>query len=192
MVAHAVSVMVLQVGAVRHRLPSGLSDERAALESVEDTGRRALGEMRRLLDTPFGDDADAARSPQPGLDRLDALVDEVTKTGLDVRLHREGSLTDVPRAVDLSAYRIVQEALTNCLKHAEASHVDVTLRSTTDGLEIEVVDDGVGPTTGDGQGRGMVGMRERVRLHGGEMTTGAAPGQGFRLTVSLPLRGFPR
>lgn len=191
-VAHAVSVMVLQVGAVRHRLPSGMADEREALASVEDTGRRALGEMRRLLDTPLGDDADAARSPQPGLDRLETLVDEVRKTGLDVRMHLDWPIDDVPRAVDLSAYRIVQEALTNCLKHAEASHVDVTLSSTAVGLEIEVLDDGVGPTTSDGLGRGMIGIRERVRMHGGEMVAGAAPGHGFRLAVSLPLRGYPR
>ena len=191
-VAHAVSVMVLQVGAVRHRLPSVMGDERAALESVEDAGRRALGEMRRLLDTPSGDDADATRSPQPGLDRLDALVDDVRKAGLDVRLSREGPFDDVPRAVDLSAYRIVQEALTNCLKHAEASRVDVTILSTTEGLEIEVVDDGVGPTSSDGLGRGMIGMRERVRMHGGEMVTDVAPGHGFRLSVRLPLRGYPR
>ncbi len=192
-VAHAVSVMVLQVGAVRHRLPSEMGDERAALASVEDAGRRALGEMRRLLDTPFGDEGvDAARSPQPGLDRIDALVEDVRKTGLDVRLRREGRFDYVPRAVDLSAYRIVQEALTNCLKHARASRVDVTILSTTDGLEIEVIDDGLGPTSSDGLGRGMIGIRERVRMHGGEMAADAPPGHGFRLAVSLPLRGYAR
>lgn len=188
-VAHAVSVMVLQVGAVRHRLPSGMGEERDALQSVEKTGRSALTEMRRLLGVVAGDDAEAERSPQPGLDRLDALVQEVRNTGLDVHLHREGEVVALPRAVDLSAYRIIQEGLTNCLKHANANRADVTLRFRPDGLEIDVTDDGHGPTAGDNVGRGIVGMRERVKIHGGEIDAGAGPGGGFRLAVSLPLRG---
>lgn len=188
-VAHAVSVMVLQVGAVRHRLPSNMGEERDALQSVEKTGRSALTEMRRLLGVVAGDGAEADRSPQPGLDRLDSLVQEVRNTGLEVHLRREGEVVALPRAVDLSAYRIIQEGLTNCLKHADANRADVTLRYTPDNLEIDVTDDGDGPTAGDNLGRGIVGMRERVKIHGGEIDAGAGPDGGFRLVVSLPLRG---
>ncbi|HEX9865315.1 MAG TPA: sensor histidine kinase [Acidimicrobiia bacterium] len=191
-VAHAVSVMVLQVGAVRHRLPGSMREDMEALKTVEDTGRSALTEMRRLLGVIHDDDRRVELSPQPGLDLLDTLVEEVRLAGLRVRLHRQGEPTVLPRAIDLSAYRIVQEGLTNCLKHARASVADVTVRHTSEDLEIEVVDDGVGPTTSDGLGRGITGIRERVKIYGGEMTTGPGPNGGFRLDVRLPIRGYPR
>lgn len=191
-VAHAVSVMVLQVGAVRHRLPGSMREEEEALKTVEDTGRSALTEMRRLLGVIHDDDRRVELSPQPGLDLLDTLVEEVRLAGLRVRLHRQGEPIDLPRAIDLSAYRIVQEGLTNCLKHARASVADVTVRHTPDDLEIEVVDDGVGPTTSDGLGRGITGIRERVKIYGGEMTIGPGPNGGFRLDVRLPIRRYPR
>lgn len=190
-VAHAVSVMVLQVGAVRHRLPGSMRENKEALETVEDTGRSALTEMRRLLGV-IHDGRSVELSPQPGLDLLDTLAEEVRLAGLRVRVHRHGEPTVLPRAIDLSAYRIVQEGLTNCLKHARASVADVTVWHTPDDLEIEVVDDGVGPTTSDGLGRGITGIRERVKIYGGEMTTGPGPNGGFRLNVRLPIRGYPR
>jgi signal transduction histidine kinase len=187
-VAHAVSVMVLQVGAVRHRLPDSLDQDRDALQAVERTGRAALTEMRRLLGV-IHEDEDVDLSPQPGLDRLDALVEEVRLAGLPVDLHREGEARELPRSLDLSAYRIVQEALTNCLKHARARRAEVTLRYTQDDLHIEVVDDGVGQAKGDGLGRGITGIRERVKIYGGTMSIGTDPGDGFRLSVVLPVRG---
>jgi signal transduction histidine kinase len=188
-VAHAVSVMVLQVGAVRHKLPHELGEDREALRGVEQTGRTALAEMRRLLAAMRreGDDVDLA--PQPGLDRLDSLAEEVGRAGLDVRLHVEGEPIPLPRPIDLSAYRIVQEGLTNALKHARAAHADVTVRYEPDEVQIEVRDDGVGTATSDGLGHGLVGMRERVKIYGGEMTTGTAPEGGFVLSTRLPLGG---
>jgi signal transduction histidine kinase len=186
-VAHAVSVMVLQVGAVRHRLPDSLGEDKEALEAVEHMGRSALTEMRRLLGVIHDGDRDVEFSPQPGLDRLDTLIEEVRLAGLEVWLHRIGEPIAVPRAIDLSAYRIVQEGLTNCLKHARATRADVTVRYAPDDLEIEILDDGVGPTVSDGLGHGMMGIRERVKIYGGDMSTGAAPGGGFRLDVRLPI-----
>jgi len=189
-VAHAVSVMVLQVGAVRHRLPDSLRGDRDALRAVEDTGRSALNEMRRLLGVIHDGDEEAELAPQPGLDRLDSLVEEVRLAGLEVRVRREGQPLSLPRAIDLSAYRIVQEGLTNCLKHADATRADVTLRYALDELQIEVLDDGVGPTTSDGFGRGIMGIRERVKIYGGEMAAGAGPDGGFRLEARLPVQGY--
>lgn len=186
-VAHAVSVMVLQVGAVRHRLPATLADDREALQGVERAGRSALTEMRRLLGALHNGDEDAERAPQPGLDRLETLAEEVRRAGLPVRLHVEGNAVPLPRAIDLSAYRIVQEGLTNALRHARASRADVTVRYGADALRLEVRDDGVGASTSDGRGHGLVGIRERVKIYGGEMTAGTAPNGGFLLTALLPL-----
>jgi signal transduction histidine kinase len=106
-----------------------------------------------------------------------------------VRLHVEGDAFPLPRAIDLSAYRIVQEGLTNSLKHSAAQRADVTLRYDADGLQLEVRDDGVGATKGDGLGHGLVGIRERVKIYGGDMTAGTAPGGGFVLSARLPLDG---
>ena len=188
-VAHAVSVMVLQVGAVRHGLPEELADDREALGGVERTGRTALTEMRRLLGAMrrAGDGVDL--SPQPGLDRLDSLLDEVGRAGLPVQLHVEGDAAPLPRAVELSAYRIVQEGLTNALKHARASQADVTVRYEPGELRLEVRDDGVGAVSSDGLGHGLVGIRERVKIYGGEMSAGASPEGGFVLSARLPLEG---
>jgi signal transduction histidine kinase len=187
-VAHAVSVMVLQVGAVRHRLPPSLAEDKDALTDVEKAGRAALAEMRRLLGA-MHDGEDAERAPQPGLDSLDALVERVGRAGLPVRLQVEGDAIPLPRAMDLSAYRIVQEGLTNALKHANASRADVTVRYAADDLELEVRDDGVGAPSSDGLGHGLVGIQERVKIYGGEMSAGPGQGGGFVLTARLPLEG---
>ncbi len=146
-VAHAVSVMVLQVGAVRHRLPDELADDRDALRDVERTGRAALTEMRRLLGAMRGDRDELELTPQPGLGSLEPLLDEIRRAGLAVELHVEGDPVPLPDAIDLSAYRIVQEGLTNALKHANASHADVLVRYRHDELQIDVRDDGRGPST---------------------------------------------
>ena len=188
-VAHAVSVMVLQVGAVRHKLPPELEEDAEALRGVEGAGRAALAEMRRLLGAMRSDGDDLELAPQPGLDGLQSLVAEVERAGLPVGLHVEGEWVQLPRAIDLSAYRIVQEGLTNALKHAHASRADVTVRYEADQVRLEVRDDGDGGPKGNGSGYGLVGVRERVKIYGGEMTAGPADGGGFVLSARLPLGG---
>jgi signal transduction histidine kinase len=189
-VAHAVSVMVLQVGAVRHQLPQTLEEDKDALGRVEQSGRTALAEMRRLLGAMRRNGDGAELVPQPGLDSLDSLLDDVGRAGLPVRLHVEGDRFPLPRAIDLSAYRIVQEGLTNALKHAHASHADVTFHYGPDELQIEVRDDGRGALTTDGLGHGLVGIRERVKIYGGEMSAGGVPEGGFVLDARLPLESY--
>jgi signal transduction histidine kinase len=186
-VAHAVSVMVLQVGAVRHKLPRTLEEDRDALRRVEQAGRTALAEMRRLLGAMRRDGDGLELAPQPGLDGLDSLLEDVGRAGLPVRLHVDGDPFPLPRAIDLSAYRIVQEGLTNALKHARARHADVTVRYSPDEFEVEVLDDGAGAATSDGLGHGLVGIRERVKIYGGQMNAGAAPAGGFILSARLHL-----
>jgi signal transduction histidine kinase len=188
-VAHAVSVMVLQVGAVRHKLPEALAEDIDALRGVERTGRGALAEMRLLLGAMRGEGEDAERSPQAGLDRLESLIEEIGHAGLPVTLQVEGERFALPPAIDLSAYRIVQEGLTNALKHAGASHADVVVRYAPDELQIEVRDDGGGAPTGDGLGHGLIGVRERVKIYGGEMSAGSVNGGGYVLSTRLPLAG---
>jgi signal transduction histidine kinase len=189
-VAHAISVMVLQVGAVRHGLPQTLPDQREALGNVERAGRDALSEMRALLDALREVGEGVAMAPQPGLDDLRNLLEQTERAGLPVRLEVEGTPTEVPRAVELSAYRIVQEGLTNALKHGRASQAEVRLGYAPEELRIEVRDDGAGKGDGaaGGAGYGLAGVGERVKLHGGEMTAGAVDG-GFVLRTRLPLGG---
>jgi signal transduction histidine kinase len=186
-VAHAVSVMVLQVGAVRHKLPDALAADRDALRGVERAGRTALAEMRRLLAAMRREGDEAELVPQPGLDGLDSLLAEIGRAGLPVQLHVDGQPVPLPRGVDLSAYRIVQEGLTNALKHAHASDADVIVRYRPDELEIEVRDNGQGNTTSDGLGHGLIGVGERVKIYGGKMSAGTASSGGFVLSTSLPL-----
>ncbi len=189
-VAHAVSVMVLQVGAVRHQLPQTLEEDKDALGRVEQAGRTALAEMRRLLGAMRREGDGLELAPHPGVDRLDSLLEDVGRAGLPVQLHVDGDPFPLPRAIDLSAYRIVQEGVTNALKHARASHVDVTFHYRRDELHIEVRDDGQGRSTSDGLGHGLVGIRERVKIYGGEMTAGAPPEGGFLLGARLPLEDY--
>ena len=191
-VAHAMSVMVLQIGAVRHKLPQTLEEDRNALGRVEQAGRTALTEMRRLLGAMRSNGDGVELAPQPGLNALDSLVDDVSRAGLPVQLHVDGDPYALPRAIDLSAYRIVQEGLTNALKHAHASHADVTVRYRPDELELEVADDGKGPASTNGHGHGLVGIRERAKIYGGEMSAGAAPAGGFILSARLPVDHYQR
>ena len=186
-VAHAVSVMVLQVGAVRHKLPDALAEDSDALRGVEQAGRTALAEMRGLLAAMRRDGEEAELIPQPGLDGLDALLEEIGRAGLPVQLHVDGEPAALPRGIDLSAYRIVQEGLTNALKHARASNAEVTVRYRPDELQIEVRDNGEGSSTSNGLGHGLVGVRERVKIYGGQMSAGSANGSGFILSTRLPL-----
>ena len=194
-IAHAVSVMVLQAGVVRHKLPDAHAEHKDALRAVEQTGRTALADMRLLLDAmrdPGGEGAELA--PPPGLDRLGRLLDEVGRSGLPVRLRVAGDRFPLPGGLNISAYRIVQEGLTNVLKHANADEAVVSLGYAPDQLSIEVQDNGQGMVLGHGHhpGHGLIGIRERVRLYDGEMTTSTIEGGGFLLRVRLPLSGQPR
>jgi signal transduction histidine kinase len=191
-VAHAMSVMVLQVGAVRHKLPPAFEEDTDALRRVEQAGRTALAEMRRLLGAMRRDGDDVELGPQPGLDSLDSLVEDVNRAGLPVHLHVGGEPFQLARAIDLSAYRIVQEGLTNALKHARASHADVAVRYRRDELELEITDDGEGPAATNGLGHGLVGIRERVNIFGGDLSAGAAPTGGFVLSARLPVDRYQR
>jgi len=186
-VAHSLSVMVLQAGAVRHRLAGDLAEDKSALEEVEEAGRQALAEMRRLLGVMRRDDDERDLTPQPSLASVDALVDQISGAGLPVHLHVEGEPIALPTGIELSAYRIIQEGLTNALKHGRASRADVTLRYIRDALEVEVCDDGQGRATTDGAGYGLLGIQERVKIYGGTMTVETAPGRGFALKTRLPL-----
>jgi signal transduction histidine kinase len=189
-VAHAVSVMVLQVGAVRHRMPETDTEDRETLKNVEQAGRAALAEMRRLLNAMRRDGDEAELLPQPGLDDLEALVAEVRAAGLAVRLQVQGQPVPLSPGLDLSAYRIVQEGLTNSLKHAAASQADVEVRYGPRELELEVRDNGRGgPSTNGGPGHGLVGVRERVKIYGGDMSAGVSRAGGFVLRARLPLDG---
>jgi signal transduction histidine kinase len=190
-VAHAVSVMVLQVGAVRHRMPDSQAENREALQNVEQAGRTALAEMRRLLGAMRRDDDQPEYLPHPGLADLDSLLDDVRAAGLAVRLQVHGEPVALPPGLDLSAYRIVQEAVTNTLKHAHAHQAEVDVHYEPHDLRVEVRDDGRGPTTGDGLGHGLVGIGERVKIFGGDLSAGAAPTGGFVLRARLPLDGMP-
>jgi signal transduction histidine kinase len=190
-VAHAVSVMVLQVGAVRHRLPAEREEDVAALRRVEQAGRTALAEMRGLLGAMRRDGEEAELGPQPGLGDLDTLLHSVRRAGLPVELHVEGEQAMLPPAIELSAYRIIQEGLTNALKHAGAGRADVLLRYGADDLQIEVFDDGRGPPGGGNPGHGLVGIRERVRMYGGDMSATPGADGGFLLRTRLPLTDYP-
>jgi signal transduction histidine kinase len=189
-VAHAVSVIVLQVGAVRHRMPEGSVADREALRNVEEVGRTALTEMRRLLNA-MREEGDAAElMPHPSLADLDRLVRDVGAAGLTVDLRVQGDPSPLPPGLDLSAYRIVQEGLTNSLKHSGADHAEVTVDYAPDELRLQVLDHGGGErAASDGHGHGLVGIRERVKIFGGQMTAGPAPGGGFLVRARLPRGG---
>ena len=186
-VAHSVSVMTVQAGAVRRLLTPEQEREREALLTVEQTGRQALAEMRRLLGVLRQEGETASLAPQPGIATLGALVAQVRDAGLPVELTYEGEQVSLPPGVDLSAYRIVQEALTNTLKHAGPAHAWVRVRYGQDEVEVEVANDGRSENGGDGHG--LVGMRERVALCGGRLTAGPRVGGGYTISARLPVAG---
>jgi signal transduction histidine kinase len=183
--AHNVSVMVVQAAAARDVFDTQPGRARESLRSIEQTGRAALRELRRLLGAVRTEDAELA--PQPGLARLPELVDQVRRAGLAVDLHVEGPTRPLAAGVDLAAYRVVQEALTNTIKHAGASTADVRVVYVDGRVELEVADDGVGPSAnGANGGQGLIGMRERVALYGGDLETTVRPDGGFLVRASLP------
>jgi signal transduction histidine kinase len=186
-VAHSVSVMVVQSQAAQRLLEGEQSAARQALSSIETTGRQALTEMRRLLGIVRRTDAELDLAPQPSLGRLEDLIEQVREAGLPVELRIEGEAAPLPPGVDLSAYRIVQEALTNTLKHAGPSHAKVVIHYQDDEVEVKVTDDGAGNGKGGGSQQGMIGMRERVVLYGGVLESGKKAGGGYEVRALLPL-----
>ncbi len=187
-VAHSVSVMVVQAGAAEQVLGTAAERARDPLTSIQDTGRLALVELRRLLHVLRADDSEPALAPQPGLSSLDALADDVRRAGIDVQVRVRGNPAAAPAGVDLAAYRIVQEALTNVIKHAAATRAEVLLEYQPTTLCIEVVDDGRRPSPGNHNGHGLIGMRERARLCGGSVEAEHRSGGGFAVLARLPLR----
>ncbi len=187
LIAHNVSVMVVQAAAGRDVFESRPERALEALRAVEATGRGALAELRRLLGAiRNGDQPDYA--PQPGLDRLDELIAQMRATGLHVELAVEGERQPLPTAIELAAFRIVQEALTNTLKHAHATRVEIVVRHGDAALDVEIRDDGrAGGSNGTAAGHGLIGMRERVNVFGGSLAAGPAPGGGFSVAARLPL-----
>ena len=187
-IAHHVSIMVVQAGAERRVLGAANSSTREALETIEQIGRSALTEMRRMLGM-LRDDANEPLTPQPGLGDLPTLVGQLREAGLPVELHIDGDPRELPVGIELSAYRIVQEALTNALKHAGDARATVHIRFGTESLELEIADDGAGrPAVARGGGQGLVGMRERVALYGGRFDASRNPSGGFAVRAVLPIR----
>jgi signal transduction histidine kinase len=190
-VAHAVSVMVVQAQAANRVLDGENRSAREALDAIETTGRQALAEMRRLLGAVRAQNEEPDLSPRPTLAGLDQLAAEVREAGLPVHVRIEGEATALPPGVDLSAYRIVQEALTNTLKHAGPATAEVIIRYDPEGVEVEVTDDGAGdhgrPITRGSGGHGLIGMRERAQLVGGSVNIGPRQGHGYVVRARLPM-----
>ena len=196
-VAHSISVIAVQSGVGAHVASTQPEEAAKALKAIEATSRAALTELRRLLGVLRQEgESQGDLAPVPGLADLDGLLAEVAKTGLGVRLRVEGKPPPLPAGIDLSAYRIVQEALTSVVKHAGPARVQVTIRYRDQDVMVEVTDDGRGVTapTDDGRarvGHGLIGMRERVQVFGGDLQTGPRPGGGFRVAARLPLADQP-
>jgi len=186
-VAHNVSMMVVQAGAAARVLHGEQPDVRAALEVIAVTGRETVDEMRTLLGVLRSDDGQAALKPQPGLADLEQLVSGVREAGLPVTLRIEGTRRPLPPALDLSAFRIVQEALTNALKHAGPARAEVTVCYEDSQVTLEVADTGCGADGARGTGHGLVGMRERAAMFGGELEARPRPEGGFAVRARLPL-----
>jgi len=190
-VAHHVSLIGIQAGVADRLFTARPQAAREAISDVQAGSRRVIDNLQELLGVLRSDDPDVdpaaepSHEPAPGLDRLPELVAAVSRAGLPVELAIEGTPRALAPGMELSAYRIVQEALTNSLRHARAKHAQVAVRCDTRSVDIEVVDDGCGPTTTRSGGRGLVGMRERVTMHGGRLEVGARPDGGYRVHAQL-------
>jgi signal transduction histidine kinase len=185
-VAHNVSMMVVQAGAAARVLDGEQPDVRNALDVIAAAGRETVDEMRTLLGVLRSDDGPSALKPQPGLADLEQLVIGLREAGLPVTLQVEGVRRPLPAALDLSAFRIVQEALTNTLKHAGPARAMVTVRYQDGAVELEIADNGRGPSGGHSTGHGLVGMRERAAMFGGELEAAGSGSGGFRVRARLP------
>ena len=194
-VAHHVSVMTVQAAGALRMLDRDPGRSREALAAIEANGRSALAEMRRIVGVlrgPTGDGADASkRSPQPGLGELPELIDQLGSAGLKVTVTVAGQERALPLGIDLTAFRIVQEALTNTLKHSGTGEASVVLRYTPAELEVRITDGGAGrhaAEPAERPGHGLLGMRERIALYGGELSADNLPGGGFEVRARIPLR----
>ncbi|MGP3963143.1 histidine kinase [Nonomuraea sp. 3N208] len=193
-VTHNVNVMVIQAGAARKVMDTAPSRSKQAMLAVEASGRAAMAELRHVMGLLAGPESERADSsadglePQPGLDQLDSLIERVRAAGLPVSIEISPPHGPLPPGVDLAAYRVVQEALTNTIKHAAGAAASVTIGHCDDWLEIEVSDSGGGQTAraGDGQGRGLIGLRERLALYGGTLQAGPQSGGGYQIKARIP------
>ena len=185
-IAHAMSSIVLEAGAERVNLEDGSSSTREALRSIERTGREAMVEMRRLVGVLRSEDEGPALVPQPGLAHLDALAEHVSRAGVPVDTRVVGEPVELAPGLDISAYRIVQEALTNVMKHAGPAHASVVVTYRERVIDIDVSDDGCGGSP-NGGGHGLTGLRERAALFGGELQAGDGNGGGFVVHARLPI-----
>src|SRR3954468_1701047 len=194
-VAHSISVMVVQSEGAKRMMDRDPKRAKAALEQIEGTGRAALVEMRRLLGVLRKEGEGGVRTPQPGTGTLDMLVDRAQEAGLDVRVAIEGSKKTLPAGVDVSVFRIIQEALTNSMKHAGPTRADVLLKYSEDAVEVEILDAGLvnnfepEATDPENPQHGLLGMKERVSLYGGEIVTGPCEDgrDGYRVWARIPL-----
>jgi signal transduction histidine kinase len=187
-IAHSIGVMKVQTGAARLLLEENPARAKEALLAVEETGRQALGEMRRLLGILRGNEHESRLAPQPGISAIAALIDQVRTAGLPVEIVVEGDPRALPPGIDLAAYRVVQEALTNALKHSEAARAEVSIHYRDTTLELSVTNNGRAKRNGNGRvGHGLIGMRERVALYGGEFSAGPRSEGGFTVRARLPL-----
>jgi signal transduction histidine kinase len=191
-IAHSVSVIIVQAGAAQRLLERDTPRAHRALETIRTAGSEALDELRRLLDLMHEVPSADSEEPQPGLARLDTLIAQTRETGLPVDLVVDGSQRPLPPGVDLAVYRIVQEALTNIRKHAGPATARVQLHFSPNQLELIVVDDGRGDgTRANGSGHGLIGMRERVALYGGSLASGPGTTGGYEVRATIPLHGAP-
>jgi signal transduction histidine kinase len=186
-VGHAISVMLLQARGGRRMLAKDPEETRRALDAIDHAGGQALAEMRRLLGVLRQTEDELALAPRPSMTRIDELVARLAGTGLPVEVTVAGEPVELPPGIDVSAYRIVQEALTNALKHAGPARAQVIVRYTPEDLELEILDDGPGTGNGGGSGHGLPGLRERVAVYGGELDAGRRPQGGYALRARLPL-----
>ena len=186
-VGHSVSVMTVQASAARRLLRPHQIKEREALMVVEQTGREALAEMRKMVGVLRRPEEAPALAPQPSLEHLDKLIARTEERGLPVELQIEGRVEPLPAGIDLTAYRLVQEGLTNAIKHARAQHAKVLVRYGDGHVELTVTDDGMGDGGGESGGNGLVGMRERVSVYGGVLEAGPLAEGGYQLRARLPV-----
>jgi signal transduction histidine kinase len=186
-ISHSVSVMVVQAGAAEQVFDSDPDQARSSLRSIQETGRQARLELRRLLGLMRTDGGATGLAPQPGLAQLQTLVEQLRQSGLEVDLDMRVEPTTLSPGLELSAYRIIQEALTNALKHGGPGRAWVFVRHDRDALVVEVLDEGQAHASSEGGGFGLIGMRERIALYGGELEHARRNGGGYRLRARLPL-----
>jgi len=186
-IAHSVGVMVVQAGAARHVLTERPEAAQESLLAVETSGHEAMAELRRLLGVLNENGEAAPMSPQPGMERIDALITRIRESGLPVELRVDGTVRALPPGVDVAAYRIVQEALTNAMKYAGGAPTHAVVRYSDEAIDVDVVDEGTVRTAAEGIGRGLTGMRERVALFGGTIEAGRREGGGYGVHAHLPI-----